>query len=161
MSSLWIDISLCWEIINNSFKKINEYRAIWIGLCKQPVLCSVIIAVNLNPKDAYFSRRNTWSCPSQKNVFPPDLITISLWGGMEEAGLSPVRVVLGLSVAQWGTCRALPEYFTVNIPVINIFPTSFTLYLHQTLRLLFPILKYNSKNNLCFFTMRRGRMLLA
>lgn len=39
--------------------------------------------------------------PKSKEVFPQDLITISLWGGMEEVGVSPVRGVLGLSMAQW------------------------------------------------------------
>lgn len=48
------------------------------------------------------SRRETHNhAQVKKNVFSQDLITISLLGGMEEVGVSPVRNVLGLSMARW------------------------------------------------------------
>jgi len=66
-----------------------------------------------------------------------------------------------VSVLLFSFCEIFEVYFIFDIPVADIFTISLTLYLHQNLRFLFPILKYKSQNNLGVFTMRRRRKLLV
>lgn len=66
-----------------------------------------------------------------------------------------------MSILLFFFCEIFEVCFIFNIPVIAIFTTSFTLYLHQNLRFLFPTLKYKSQNNLGLFTMRSERKLLV